>query len=128
MYSTITNGIEINVEVFYQKDTSNAFNNDFAFAYRVTITNQNFFAVQLLRRTWHIFDSNGEYKMVEGEGVVGQTPVIFNHKPFTYVSACYLKSELGKMYGTYTMLNMQNNHEFEVLIPAFDLIASQKMN
>jgi ApaG protein len=128
MYSTTTNGIEIKVEVFYQKDNSNPFNNDFAFAYSITVINQNAYAVQLLRRTWHIFDSNGEYRMVEGEGVIGVTPVIFNHKPFTYVSGCNLNSEMGKMHGFYTMLNMQNNKEFEVVIPAFDLIAPSKLN
>jgi len=128
MYSTTTNGIEIKVEVFYQKDNSNPFNNDFAFAYRITVINQNAYAVQLLRRTWHIFDSNGEYRMVEGEGVIGVTPVVFNHKPFTYVSGCNLNSEMGKMHGFYTMLNMQNNKEFEVVIPAFDLIAPSKLN
>ncbi|MFY8127478.1 MAG: Co2+/Mg2+ efflux protein ApaG [Chitinophagaceae bacterium] len=128
MYSTTTNGIEINVEVFYEKDSSNAFNHEFGFSYRITINNQNKFAVQLLKRTWHIFDSCGEYRMVEGEGVVGQTPVIFFHKPFTYISACFLKSEMGKMYGTYTMLNLQNNKEFEVIIPAFNLVAPSKLN
>ncbi len=128
MYSIITNGIEIKVEVFYQKDNSNAINNDFSFAYRIKVVNHNEYAVQLLSRTWHIFDSNGEYKMVEGEGVVGLTPVIFKNKPFTYVSGCNLKSEMGRMHGFYHMLNMQTNRVFEVLIPAFDLVAPSKLN
>jgi ApaG protein len=44
------------------------------------------------------------------------------------VSGCNLNSEMGKMHGFYTMLNMQNNKEFEVVIPAFDLIAPSKLN
>ena len=128
MYSTTTNGIEIKVEVFYQKDNSNPITNDYSFAYRITINNTNSYAVQLLRRTWYIFDSNGKHNIVEGEGVVGLTPVIYNHKPFSYVSGCNLKSEMGKMHGFYTLLNLHNQKEFEVIIPAFELIAPTKLN
>jgi ApaG protein len=32
--------------------------------------------VKLLFRKWTIFDSVGTYKIVEGEGVVGEQPII----------------------------------------------------
>ena len=59
MISTISEGIEVSVETFYQKDYSNPLQQDFMFAYRITIENHNSFPVKLLRRFWEIFDSNG---------------------------------------------------------------------
>lgn len=50
MISTISEGIEVSVETFYQKDYSNPLQQDFMFAYRITIENHNSFPVKLLRR------------------------------------------------------------------------------
>jgi ApaG protein len=41
MISTISEGIEVSVETFYQKDYSNPLQQDFMFAYRITIENHN---------------------------------------------------------------------------------------
>lgn len=128
MISKISEGVEISVESFYQSDYSNPANNEFMFAYRITIENHNNYSVKLLRRTWKIFDSNGEYRDVEGEGVVGVQPVLQSGKQFQYVSGCNLKSELGRMFGNYEMENLNNKKVFQVNIPPFDLIAPLKMN
>ena len=74
MESKVTEGINIIVEQFYQPDYSNPVLNEFMFAYRITIENNNAFPVQLLRRHWFIHDSNTEQKEVEGEGVIGDMP------------------------------------------------------
>jgi ApaG protein len=76
MISKISEGVEISVEIFYQSDYSNPLNQEFMFAYRITIENHNNFTVKLLRRHWFIFDSNGEHREVEGEGVIGIQPVL----------------------------------------------------
>lgn len=76
MVSKISEGVEISVETFYQADYSNPLNSEYMFAYRITIENHNNFTVKLLRRHWFIFDSNGEHREVEGEGVVGVQPVL----------------------------------------------------
>ena len=55
MISKISEGVEISVESFYQADYSNPANNEFMFAYRITIENHNSFSIKLLRRRWHIF-------------------------------------------------------------------------
>jgi ApaG protein len=85
MISKISEGVEISVESFYQADYSNPANNEFMFAYRITIENHNNFSIKLLRRRWHIFDSNGEHRDVEGEGVVGVQPVL---QPAKTISIC----------------------------------------
>jgi ApaG protein len=128
MVSKISAGIKVSVEVYYQPDYSNPLNNEFMFAYRITIENSNAFAVKLLARQWHIFDSNGEQREVEGEGVVGQQPVITSGQQFQYSSGCNLRTEIGKMHGTYTFENLNTKQQFKVNIPAFQMIVPTKYN
>ncbi|MBV4357981.1 Co2+/Mg2+ efflux protein ApaG [Pinibacter aurantiacus] len=128
MVSKISEGIEISVETFYQPDYSNPMSAEFMFAYRISIENHNNFPVQLQRRHWHIFDSNGQYREVEGEGVVGVQPTLNPGERYQYVSGCNLRTEMGKMYGTYSMLNLSNKRAFDVNIPAFEMIVPFKHN
>ncbi|MFX4895222.1 Co2+/Mg2+ efflux protein ApaG, partial [Acinetobacter baumannii] len=79
-------------------------------------------------RHWYIFDSNGEHREVEGEGVVGLQPIIQPGEQFQYVSGCNLKTEMGKMQGHYTMENQNNKQKFDVNIPAFEMVVPNKLN
>ncbi len=128
MVSKISAGIEITVETFYQSDYSNPIKAEFVFAYRITIENHNKFTVKLLRRQWFIFDSNTEHRGVEGEGVVGVQPVLTAGEKYTYISGCNLKTEMGKMNGSFEMENQHTMKKFQVPIPSFDLIAPSKLN
>jgi ApaG protein len=128
MVSKVTDGIKISVEQFYQPDYSNPLQLEFMFAYRITIENNNPFPVQLLRRHWIICDSNAEQKEVEGEGVIGIQPIILPNEQYQYISGCNLKSELGKMYGTYLMKNVNTQQRFDVKIPVFQMEAPFKRN
>ncbi|KAF0240907.1 MAG: Co2+/Mg2+ efflux protein ApaG [Sediminibacterium sp.] len=128
MISTISEGIEVTVETFYQADYSNPLKGEFMFAYRITIENHNKFTVKLLRRHWFIFDSNAEHREVEGEGVVGVQPVLLPGENYQYVSGCNLKTEMGRMSGSYQMENENNKQLFSVNIPSFDLVAPSKLN
>lgn len=128
MISKISAGIEVTVETFYQSEYSNPLKGEFMFAYRITIENHNKFAVKLLRRQWFIFDSNGEKREVEGEGVVGVQPVLLASEHYQYVSGCSLKTEMGKMWGSYQMENLNNKELFAVKIPSFELLAPSKLN
>ena len=128
MVSKVTEGIKISVEQFYQPDYSNPLQLEFMFAYRITIENNNPFPVQLLRRHWYIVDSNADQKEVDGEGVIGVQPVIAPNEHYQYISGCNLKSELGKMHGTYLMENINTRKRFEVNIPVFYMEAPFKRN
>lgn len=128
MISEISEGVEISVETFYQPDYSNPKQHEYMFAYRITIDNHNNFSIQLLKRHWHIFDSNGEYREVEGEGVVGEQPVLQPGEHYQYVSGCNLNTEMGRMVGTYQMVNQNNQKIFDVNIPPFELIVPAKFN
>ena len=128
MTSMISEGVEVSVESFYQPDYSNPISAEFMFAYRITIENHNQFPVKLLRRHWHIFDSNGQNREVEGEGVVGVQPILNPGERYQYVSGCNLRTEMGKMFGTYLMENINNKKEFQVNIPSFEMIVPFKNN
>ena len=121
MVSMISEGVEVSVETFYQQDYSNPMQSEYMFAYRIAIENHNSFPVKLHRRHWHIFDSNGSYREVEGEGVVGVQPVLSPGEKYQYVSGCNLKTEMGKMHGTYQMENLNSKQLFDVNIPAFEM-------
>jgi len=128
MVSQISEGVKITVETYYQPDYSNPVNNEFMFAYRITIENHNVFSVKLLSRHWFIFDSNGSLRETEGEGVVGVQPQINPGDSYQYVSGCNLRTEMGRMHGTYTMENITNKRTFNVMIPAFEMQAPFKLN
>ena len=128
MTTKITEGIKISVETFYQDEYSQPLNNEFMFAYRVSIENQSEQTIKLLRRHWYVFDSNGTTREVEGEGVVGLQPVIEPGKTHQYVSGSHLKTEMGRMHGTYLMERITDGKRFKVNIPEFQLIAPFKMN
>ena len=128
MVSKISEGVNIIVDSRYQPEHSNPEKNQFTFIYKITIENNNDFAVRLLRRRWFIFDSNGVKREVEGEGVVGIQPMIEPSKSYHYISGCNLNTELGKMQGSYLLENLSNKKTFNVVIPAFVLEAPFKLN
>lgn len=128
MVTKITDGVKISVETIYQPEYSNPANEHFMFAYRVNIENMTENSVQLLNRHWNIFDSNGTNREVEGEGVVGQQPVIEPGDNHEYVSGCNLKTDMGSMRGSYEMERIVDGLKFRVNIPEFYLIAPYKLN
>ena len=128
MVQLITEGVNIKVETFYQPDQSSPLTAEYLFAYQITIENLTIHPVKLLSRHWHIIDSNGTHREGEGEGVVGQQPVIEPGNSYQYTSAVNLHSDIGKMYGTYLIENLFNKKKLTVNIPEFRLVVPAKMN
>lgn len=128
MVQKVTNDVNIVVETFYQAAQSRPLQSEYLFAYRVTIENLGAVPVKLRRRHWHIIDSNGDVREVEGEGVVGQQPTIEPGGQYQYVSSCNLNSDMGKMYGSYTMEDLFSKKLMNITIPEFQLIAPFKVN
>lgn len=128
MVSKISQGIKITVETLYQPDYSNPVNNEFMFAYKIIIENHNTYPVKLLSRHWYIYDSNGSLREVEGEGVVGVQPQINPGEQYQYISGCNLRTEMGKMHGTYLMENVNNKKNFTAVVPSFQMTCPSKLN
>jgi ApaG protein len=124
MESLTTQGIKISVESFYESQHSNPDMRKFVFSYKVTIENDSAFEVQLLSRHWIITDAGLNIKEVNGEGIVGEQPVLTPGSYHSYSSWCPLETEVGKMEGSYTMKRLTDGKLFEATIPAFRLIAS----
>ncbi|MCH7396590.1 Co2+/Mg2+ efflux protein ApaG [Belliella sp. DSM 107340] len=123
MVSAITEGVKVSVEVTYQPEFSSPHQQHFVFTYKVNIENNSPHTIQLLRRKWEIFDAGDEMKIVEGDGVVGQQPILEPGGSHQYISGCNLKSGLGKMRGSYIMEKIQDGKIFQVTIPEFQMIS-----
>jgi ApaG protein len=124
----ITNGIRVSVETFYQDDYSRPMESKFIFAYKITLENTGIETVQLMRRHWYIHDSNGTVREVEGEGIIGQQPILSPGDAHSYVSWSHLLTEIGKMRGFYTFIRQIDSETFKVEIPPFMLVVPQKLN
>jgi len=128
MLTEITQGVRVTVETEYQPSYSSPSQYHYVFTYRITIENQSDFTIQLRRRHWHIYDAGFVAREVEGEGVVGQQPVLEPGQVHQYVSGCNLKSGIGKMAGTYEMERIVDGTKFSVNIPEFTMVAPLRLN
>jgi ApaG protein len=128
MISKVSRGVKVSVETYYQPEYSNPLSSEYMFAYKITIENNNDFSIRLVSRHWYIYDSNGSMREVQGDGVVGVQPIIAPGNSYQYVSGCNLRSEMGKMNGSYQIENLNNKKTFDVIIPSFEMHAPFKMN
>ncbi|MEO8199586.1 MAG: Co2+/Mg2+ efflux protein ApaG [Gemmatimonadota bacterium] len=118
-----THGIRITVHPLFLGDQSDPEAHRFVFAYFVRIENVGTMAARLLRRRWRIHDSMGEDSEVEGDGVVGQQPLIPPGGVHEYQSFCVLKSPAGHMEGEY-YFEKQDGGPIQAAIPRFILDAT----
>jgi ApaG protein len=128
MVTEVTQGIKVSVTTRFMEDYSNPENDYFIFSYQIRIENQNPFTVQLLNRHWEIWDSLSGKRIVDGEGVVGQLPILESGENYQYESACNLDSEIGSMKGIYTFKRLADGTQFEVAIPVFYLEVPVRAN
>lgn len=112
--------IDINVNTQYLEEHSHPEKDQFTFGYTITITNKGNQPVKLLNRHWIITDANNEVQEVQGEGVVGEQPLIAAGKSYQYSSGAVLKTEIGSMEGSYQMQNLDGSL-FDADIPVFSL-------
>ncbi|MGO3439995.1 Co2+/Mg2+ efflux protein ApaG [Serratia liquefaciens] len=110
----------IQVQSVYVESQSIPEEERYVFAYTITIRNLGRFNVQLLGRYWLITNSNGRQTEVQGEGVVGDQPLIPPGGEFQYTSGAILETPLGTMEGHYEMVDHQGQ-PFQTAIPVFRL-------
>ncbi len=123
VYVATTAGITVTAHPVYLDGQSDMMHKKFVFAYFIRIANNTDEPVRLMRRHWFIFDSHGEKKEVEGEGVVGKQPLILPDEAHTYNSFSILETFEGAMEGTFLMQRV-NGEKFKVAIPRFVLRAA----
>jgi ApaG protein len=126
-YAETTHGVTVRVSVSYLVEQSEPDRGRWFWAYHIRIENDGARAVQLLTRRWIITDGRGARHTVEGEGVVGEQPLIEPGASYDYVSGCPLATPTGAMQGSFRMLGA-DGATFDAAIPRFDLLAPAVAN
>jgi ApaG protein len=117
-----TRDVTVRVSVSYLPEQSEPGRGRWFWAYHIRIENESAQPVQLLTRHWSITDGRGARHEVEGEGVVGEQPLIQPGGSYDYVSGCPLSTPTGSMQGSYLMI-AADGEQFDVAIPRFALHA-----
>ena len=121
-HAAVTGDVTVRVSVSYLPEQSEPGRGRWFWAYHIRLENDGPGAVQLLTRHWIITDGRGARHRVEGEGVVGEQPLILPGASYDYVSGCPLATPTGSMRGRYRMMR-EDGEEFDVEIPKFGLLA-----
>ncbi len=121
-HSVTTGEITVRVAVSFLEEKSDPGRGRWFWAYHIRIENGGGQAAQLISREWTIVDGRGGRHDVQGEGVVGEQPVIDPGESFDYVSGCPLSTPTGSMEGRYHMIGADGS-SFAVAIPRFQLLA-----
>jgi ApaG protein len=121
-YVAETRGIIVRVSVSYLPEQSDPARSRWFWAYHIRLENTGEMAVQLMSRSWRIRDALGAENRVDGDGVVGEQPVIKPGRSYDYVSGCPLSTTSGSMEGQYHMIG-EDGSTFTVAIPRFSLAA-----
>ncbi len=114
----INHNFNVRVITHYVEQQSDPSENRYVFSYTITIENNGKNSAQLLRRKWLITDANAKKIIIEGDGVVGEQPIIHSNDEYTYTSGAMLDTEVGVMEGFYTM-RWDDGEEFEIEIKPF---------
>lgn len=117
-----TNGVRVSVESTFLPNHSNFVLNHFVFAYDIRIENLNDFPIQLLTRHWDIYDI--EHEVVDGDGVIGEQPILQPNEVYSYQSGTEMYCRHGSMKGFYNFIRLDGNNSngFQVKIPQFGCI------
>jgi ApaG protein len=121
-FTETTRGMTVRVAVSYLVEQSEPDKGHWFWSYHIRIENDGQMAAQLMTRRWQITDGRGAKSIVEGDGVVGDQPVILPGKSYDYVSGCPLSTPTGSMQGSYGMIG-EDGSAFDIAIPLFALTA-----
>lgn len=131
-HAAITDGITVRVAVNFLPEQSRPQDGKWFWVYHVRIENGRADTVQLVSRHWRITDARGLVNIVDGEGVVGEKPVLAPGHSHDYVSGCPLTTPYGTMEGFYTFHRVGKDGSgadpLEVRIPFFPLAAPAEAN
>ena len=128
MINHVTRGIKISVKVFFDGSYFKNYILNYSFSYTISISNQSKNSVQLKSRHWRIFDSLNTDIIIDGEGVIGEKPIIKPGDSHEYSSVCLIKSTVGAMRGFYNMIDINTGKKFRAYIPTFKLNSPQALN
>ena len=121
-HAAISQGITVRVAASFLPEQSQVSDGHWFWAYHIRIENNGEHSAQLLTRHWRITDAAGRVSLVDGEGVVGEKPLLKPGESHDYVSGCPLETPHGTMEGYYGF-RREDGTIFEAAIPFFPLSA-----
>ncbi len=108
-------------ELVYQQHPINLPSNEsHAFIYFLTITNLSDRTVRLLGRKWLITNEDGTKLVIEGDKIVGETPVIDPGEHFSY-NSYHVTNMNAVACGSFHGVD-QYDQKVHVRIPEFELV------
>lgn len=123
LFYRMTDGIRITVQPRYDASHSDPSEPRHVFVYHIRIENVGDDTAQLLWRHWDIHDDALiDDTQVEGEGVVGEMPVLAPGAVHEYESFSVLRGTSGWMEGWYEFVR-PDGARFKATIPRFELQA-----
>jgi ApaG protein len=123
MYYRNTEGIRITVTPRFAPEHSDPEEPRYVFVYHIRIENTSDRTAQLDWRHWYIHDDAAGDSEVEGEGVIGEQPVLAPGDLHEYESFCVLHGTSGNMVGYY-VFKRSDGTTFNAEIPRFELTVS----
>ena len=117
-----TEGVTVRVVTNFLDEQSSPAQNRWFWSYHIRIENHRDDPVQLLTRHWKITDGHGGVNHVDGDGVVGEQPLLKPDGSHDYVSGCPLPKPSGIMEGHYRFIRADGS-TFLVENPRFKLVA-----
>lgn len=121
-HAATTDGVTVRVAVNYLPEQSHPEAGKWFWVYHIRIENDSPHSVQLLTRHWKITDGRGAVNLVDGDGVVGEQPLLHPGQSHDYVSGCPLTTPTGSMEGHY-MFRRDDGEMIRAAIPFFPLAA-----
>ncbi|HWU04561.1 MAG TPA: Co2+/Mg2+ efflux protein ApaG [Novosphingobium sp.] len=121
-HAATTQGVTVRVAVNFLPEQSRIESGKWFWVYHIRIENDSPYTLQLMTRHWRITDGRGSVNTVEGDGVVGEKPILRPGQSHDYVSGCPLATAHGSMEGYY-VFRREDGEEERVAIPHFPLVA-----
>ena len=121
-HAAMTDGITVRVAVNFLPEQSRIEAGKWFWVYHIRIENDSPHSVQLLTRHWKITDGRGAVNLVDGDGVVGEQPLLHPGQSHDYVSGCPLTTPTGSMEGHY-LFRRDDGEMVRAAIPFFPLAA-----
>jgi ApaG protein len=120
LYYRMTDGIRVTVRPSYAPEHSDIAESRYVFVYHIRVENVGDRTAQLMWRHWDIHDPVAGDSVVEGEGVIGEQPVLAPGDAHEYESFCVLRGPTGHMQGWYEF-DRSDGSRFRADVPRFAL-------
>ncbi len=120
-HAATTHDVTVRVSVNFLPEQSQPSAGKWFWVYHIRIENGSDQDIRLMTRHWRITDGRGAVSHIDGDGVVGENPLLKPGQAHDYVSGCPLSTPSGSMEGFYTFES--ENGPLEVRIPFFPLAA-----